>query len=245
MKIFSIGYLAITLSSVSAFSFVRSSGSRSLEAFFGRSQLAYRYNYRKTGCLGMSSEPSEDGNGSADEGPISNRADNASEPVGGVSPSPSPNLPLQPKQPRVDPLMASLIRTDQDPSSAGAKGVSESEKRLLFPALGFAAIGALLGIFRAFNSTDEIAAGFQQTTDAMSKPPTMKTKKYDNCRGICSSQDEQLESMRGFMNQLSKKNREAPLPAVSEPPAASTAVVEDVVVVEDIVAEPTAASPAE
>ena len=48
-------------------------------------------------------------------------------------------------------------------------------------------------------SMDEIAAGFQQTTDAMSKPPTMKTKKYDNCRGICSSQDEQLESMRGHL----------------------------------------------
>ena len=66
------------------------------------------------------------------------------------------NAPPPVQQPRMDPLMASLTRID--PETAGSSDASEREKKLLYPALGFAAIGFLSSVFMTVTSMDTISS---------------------------------------------------------------------------------------
>ena len=142
------------------------------------------------------------------------------------------NAPPPVQQPRMDPLMASLTRID--PETAGSSEASEREKKLLYPALGFAAIGFFASLFMTVTSMDTISAKLQQSTEVLSQPPVMNKQYDDACRGLCSSQDQQLEDMRSFMNKFAKdKGAAAPAAAVTvEAPAPVPAPAPTPVVVE-------------
>jgi len=141
------------------------------------------------------------------------------------------NAPPPVQQPRMDPLMASLTRID--PETAVSSETSEREKKLLYPALGFAAIGFFASLFMTVQSMDTISAKLQQSTEVLSQPPVMNKQYADTCRGLCSSQDQQLEDMRSFMNKFAKDKgatsaspvaavkveASAPAPVVAEEPA--------------------------
>ena len=151
------------------------------------------------------------------------------------------NAPPPVQQPRMDPLMASLTRID--PETAGSSEASEWEKKLLYPALGFAAIGFFASLFMTVTSMDTISAKLQQSTEVLSQPPVMNKQYDDACRGLCSSQDQQLEDMRSFMNKFAKDKGAAapaaavkveapapvpaPAPVVVETPAPALVVVEE------------------
>ena len=151
------------------------------------------------------------------------------------------NAPPPVQQPRMDPLMASLTRID--PETAGSSEASEREKKLLYPALGFAAIGFFASLFMTVTSMDTISAKLQQSTEVLSQPPVMNKQYDDACRGLCSSQDQQLEDMRSFMNKFAKDKGAAapaaavkveapapvpaPAPVVVETPAPAPVVVEE------------------
>ena len=131
------------------------------------------------------------------------------------------NAPPPVQQPRMDPLMASLTRID--PETAGSSEASEREKKLLYPALGFAAIGFLSSLFMTVTSMGTISAKLQQSTEVLSQPPVMNKQYDDTCRGLCSSQDQQLEDMRSFMNKFAK-DKGAAAPAAPAAPAAAVKV---------------------
>ena len=135
------------------------------------------------------------------------------------------NAPPPVQQSRMDPLMASLTRID--PETAVSSDTSEREKKLLYPALGFAAIGFLSSVFMTVTSMDTISAKLQQSTEVLSQPPVMNKQYDDTCRGLCSSQDQQLEDMRSFMNKFAKdKGAAAPVAAVKvQTPAPAPAPV--------------------
>lgn len=140
------------------------------------------------------------------------------------------NAPPPVQQPRMDPLMASLTRID--PETAGSSETSEREKKLLYPALGFAAIGFISSLFMTVTSMDTISAKLQQSTEVLSQPPVMNKQYDDTCRGLCSSQDQQLEDMRSFMNKFAKDKgaaAPAPAPVVVEAPAPAPVAVEEAV----------------
>ena len=135
------------------------------------------------------------------------------------------NAPPPVQQSRMDPLMASLTRID--PETAVSSDTSEREKKLLYPALGFAAIGFFSSVFMTVTSMDTISAKLQQSTEVLSQPPVMNKQYDDTCRGLCSSQDQQLEDMRSFMNKFAKdKGAAAPVAAVKvQTPAPAPAPV--------------------
>lgn len=151
------------------------------------------------------------------------------------------NAPPPVQQPRMDPLMASLTRID--PEIAGSSEASEREKKLLYPALGFAAIGFFSSLFMTVTSMDTISAKLQQSTEVLSQPPVMNKQYDDACRGLCSSQDQQLEDMRSFMNKFAKDKgaaavkveapspvpTPAPAPVVVEAPAPAPVPVQEAV----------------
>mmetsp|Transcript_18409 Transcript_18409/g.53081 ORF Transcript_18409/g.53081 Transcript_18409/m.53081 type:complete len:201 (-) Transcript_18409:111-713(-) len=126
---------------------------------------------------------------------------------------PIPNRPPPAQKPRLDPLIASLTRMDPTTTSAETTKVpliGEIPKDGSIIPLGTAAAIALLGFIMsiniAVNSKDAILAQVQDTTDGMSTPPVMKTApaKDDGCRGLCSSQEQDLDNLRNFMVKLSK-----------------------------------------
>lgn len=126
---------------------------------------------------------------------------------------PIPNSPPPATQPRLDPLIASLTR--MDPETAGAETtnvplIGEIPKDGSIIPLGTAAalalIGFLMSINIALNSKDAILASVQQTTDVMATPPVMKTvpANEEACRGLCGSQEKDLENLRNFMVKFAK-----------------------------------------
>ncbi|KAL3916647.1 MAG: hypothetical protein SGILL_005081 [Bacillariaceae sp.] len=125
---------------------------------------------------------------------------------------PSPPPPVMPK--RLDPLMASLTRTDPSAEQLPTKNVPflgevpvDGSLALLIPAAGIAVIGFILSIVIAFNSSDEIVALVSQASDDITSQATNQAnQQYDPnvCRGICSSQSQDLEGLRSFMDGLRK-----------------------------------------
>lgn len=90
---------------------------------------------------------------------------------------------------------------------------------VLLPAAGIAILGFLLSFVVAFNARDEIVTSLE----SVNPPPPKEIIKDEGCRGLCSDQDEQLETLRGFMDGL-RKDKPVVQAAVVAP------VVEDVVV---------------
>jgi hypothetical protein len=130
-----------------------------------------------------------------------------------VSPSvPTPPPPVPPK--RMDPLMATLTRMDPATANAPTKNVPlfgevpvDGGLTVLVPAAVIAVLGFIFSIVVAVNSQDELVRTFSQVTDGVSQQVAQQPNKaYDPnvCRGLCSSQEQDLEGLRAVMESLRK-----------------------------------------
>lgn len=78
---------------------------------------------------------------------------------------------------------------------------------VLVPAAVIALLGFILSIVVAVNSSDELVAALSNVADDIAQTASQKTNMvYDEgvCRGICSSQEEDLQGLAKFMESLRK-----------------------------------------
>ena len=124
-----------------------------------------------------------------------------------IPPQTSP--PVPPK--RLDPLMASLTRTDPSTADVPTRNIPllgeipvDGSLALLIPAAGIAVIGLLLSVYIAVNSSDEIVGLLTQVSSDISNQASQQAnQQYDPnvCRGICSGSNDGLKT---FMEGLRK-----------------------------------------
>jgi hypothetical protein len=123
-----------------------------------------------------------------------------------------PPPPVPPK--RLDPLMASLTRMDPDTANGPTRNLPlfgevpvDGSLVVLVPVVVIAVIGFVASIVVASQAQDEIVNAFAQIGNGISQTASEKTNMvYDEsvCRGLCSSQDQDLEGLRSFMDRLRK-----------------------------------------
>lgn len=125
-------------------------------------------------------------------------------------PLPAPTPVRQPK--RLDPLVASLTRMDPDTAKAPTMkapvvGELQLDKSLFvfLPVAVFAILGFLSSFYVALNSGDAFVAALERTSEALSQPAGTVIEDPSACRGLCSSQEDSLESLRSYMNGFAKK----------------------------------------
>lgn len=78
---------------------------------------------------------------------------------------------------------------------------------VLIPVAVIAIGGFILSIIVAFNSQDQIMDQINQVTDSVTKTAVEKVnQQYDpnECRGLCSDQQQDLDGLRKFMEGLKK-----------------------------------------
>jgi len=127
-------------------------------------------------------------------------------------PTPTRNSPSAVRQQSMDPLMASLTRDNSDTSpDQPTQNVpffgeipADGTLLLLAPALVFGILGFVYSIVIAFNSSDQIVNSLTQT--AVNKNNQVYDKNV--CRGLCSSQQEDIEGLRNFMEAITRNARE-------------------------------------
>ena len=127
---------------------------------------------------------------------------------------PTPTSPPPVPQKRLDPLMASLTRMDPGAADVPTKNLPllgevpvDGSLTLLVPAAVIAVLGFLLSIVVAFQSQDLIVQSLVQASEDIAQTASMKTNMvYDDnvCRGLCSSQEQDLDNLRNFMESLRK-----------------------------------------
>lgn len=110
--------------------------------------------------------------------------------------------------------MASLTRLDPESADVPTKNVPflgeipvDGSLALLIPAAGIAVIGFILSIVIAVRSSDEIVGLLSQVSSDINQAAVSKSSQvYDDgaCRGICSSQQQDLEGLKSFMEGLKK-----------------------------------------
>ena len=140
------------------------------------------------------------------------------------------------QQQRLDPLVASLTRMDEDMMNTPTTNVPligeiplDGSIVVLLPVALIAVVGFIMSINIAFNSKDAIVDKMNEVNAVLSTPPVKQNTDNEGCRGLCSDQEEQLDSMRNFMNSLApKKAQEVVVPDI---------VVPDVVVPEVVLPE--------
>jgi hypothetical protein len=163
--------------------------------------------------------------------------------------------PVAPK--RLDPLIQALTKTDEGAADVPTRKLPllgevpvDGSLLVLAPVALIAVVGFIMSIQIGFQSKDLIASQLDELNTVMSTPPAKQTVVYDGCRGLCSDQGDQLNSMKGFMEGLSKKKAsmiEVPKPVVESvvekvaaapEPVAAPVVTEPIAVVPAAAAEP-------
>lgn len=121
-----------------------------------------------------------------------------------------------PQRRRLDPLVASVTRND-DPESSNARVVNapllgeiplDGSIVVLVPAAVIAVVGLLMSVGVALNSQDAIVSSLNELSETAAATAVAKTNVVPEdgvCRGICSSQDDDLDGLRAFMTSLSNK----------------------------------------
>jgi len=116
---------------------------------------------------------------------------------------------------RLDPLMAALTRDDQAGSNDETKNVPffgevsvDGGLLVLLPAAFIAVIGFIFSFVVAFQSRDVMISSLTELSNGINEAALSKTNQVpadDACRGLCSSQEEQLDAMRNIMQSISRK----------------------------------------
>eukprot|EP00559_Dactyliosolen_fragilissimus_P006996 CAMPEP_0184856072 /NCGR_PEP_ID=MMETSP0580-20130426/1226_1 /TAXON_ID=1118495 /ORGANISM="Dactyliosolen fragilissimus" /LENGTH=137 /DNA_ID=CAMNT_0027350849 /DNA_START=265 /DNA_END=678 /DNA_ORIENTATION=- len=113
-------------------------------------------------------------------------------------------------QQNLDPLVASLTRTDSAANNKMSKVPIFGEIPIdgsilvLAPAAVIAVLGFALSIQIGFRAKDSLVEKLNEVNAVLAAPPVKKSVEYSSCRGLCSDQGEQLEQMRKFMGNLAK-----------------------------------------
>lgn len=119
--------------------------------------------------------------------------------------------PTQPQRQTLDPLIASLTRDDGSSApNAPTKNIpflgeipDDGNLLLLAPAAGIAVLGFIFSIVVAFNARDGIVEALSAAEmPKMEYTPTVVEEGV--CRGLCSSQETDLDGLRSFMQGLAK-----------------------------------------
>ena len=124
----------------------------------------------------------------------------------------TPPPPVPPK--RLDPLLASLTRVDPATANAPTRNVPllgeitvAGSMTVLLPAAAIGFLGFVFSIVVAVNSSDELVATLSQVPEQIEQQANEKVNRvYDPnvCRGLCSTQDQDLDGLRSFMESLRK-----------------------------------------
>lgn len=153
-----------------------------------------------------------EGDASADD-----EESSSSEPEAAAAPPVVPiAVPPPTPQKRLDPLVASVTRMDPNTANSETKNVPffgevavDGGLTVLVPAAVIAVVGFIMSIVVALNSSDTIVNNLTHLSDDVNAAALAKTNVVPDvaggCRGLCSSQDEQLESMRVVMQGFAKK----------------------------------------
>jgi hypothetical protein len=116
----------------------------------------------------------------------------------------------------MDPLVRSLTRMDETATDKNAptrkipllgEVVLDRSLFLFVPAAVFAVLGFILSLAVIWNSGDTIVADLMSTDTTASSTPSSLTapRPPTDCRGICSSQEQDLEGLRNFMSSFGAK----------------------------------------
>ena len=76
---------------------------------------------------------------------------------------------------------------------------------VVLPAIGIALLGIITTVMVVANSSDPILAPPGTNEAAQSEGRMLDNEVDQLCRGFCSSQEEQLDKMRSFMNNIPTK----------------------------------------
>ena len=161
-----------------------------------------------------------------------------------------PNAPK-----KLDPLVEALTKTDEKFANTPTTKVpllgeipKDGSILVLVPVAIIAVVGFIMSIQIGFQSKDLIASQLDELNTVLSTPPAKKTKTFTECRGLCSDQGDQLDTMKGFMEGLSKKKAsmiEEPKPkAVVQPVVEKVVEVAPAAAPEPVVAPAAVAEPA-
>ncbi len=177
-----------------------------------------------------------------------------------VPPTPTRNSPPAVKQQRMDPLMASLTRDDSNPDGDQPTQTvpifgeipADGTMMLLAPAVVFAVLGFLFSFVIAFNSADQIVDSIAQTGESIAQTAQNRNNKvYDKnvCRGLCSTQEQDVDGMRNFMEAITRSAREkqqaepiVELQAETPSPVVEALKSQEAAIVETIAEAPVAAA---
>lgn len=144
------------------------------------------------------------------------RDDMTQSPMPNQDPVPPPQVSRTPQSPpprRLDPLLASLTRVDPQANANAPKkklpllGEVTMDQNLfiILPVVAFAILGFASFFLVAFNSQDAFIDAINEWNDSVLNPPAPEPISPDECRGLCSSQQEDLEGLRSFMEGISGK----------------------------------------
>ena len=138
-----------------------------------------------------------------------------SEPVAPVPQPPAVPPPAQqlPPRKRLDPLLVSVTRNN-DPNYANTpkktfpligEVTMDRSLYLIVPAALFGALGLGASLLLLLNSGDAFVNAIGQSVAEASQSPVTTSVPVDGCRGLCSSQEADLEGLRAFMEGLAGK----------------------------------------
>ncbi len=126
----------------------------------------------------------------------------------------APGPPASPPPRRLDPLIASLTRMDDTMRNAPTVKAPifgeiplDGSLVVLVPTTLIVIVGFVMSIYIAFNSQDVIVASLNDlnkdiVTSVSGGPPQILAPDENGCRGLCSTQEQDLEGLRVFMNNL-------------------------------------------
>lgn len=118
--------------------------------------------------------------------------------------------PPLPKSKPLDPLFVSLTKMDEETKNAPTMElpvwgelILDKSLIVLLPAAAFAVLGFVLSAYVALNVNDPTLLLVGE--DGSSPPPVRQEKvATDGCRGLCSSQEQDLAGLEKFMKSLGK-----------------------------------------
>ncbi|GKY93901.1 hypothetical protein MPSEU_000357000 [Mayamaea pseudoterrestris] len=124
---------------------------------------------------------------------------------------PSQQQPERVQRRSLDPLVASLTRMDDETVNAKRTQIPlwgelilDKSLMVFLPVAAFAILGFALSVYLLINSQDVIVDTLTDVTSSSSDYLKGVEAPIDDgtCRGLCGSQQESLESLRGFMTGL-------------------------------------------